>query len=334
MLARPDRNRHRRAGRDLAGCAVHLVRPGESSMNDTPTLSQRADALEEQMSRELDYIVVKSRLYSMAEADMGPPLNAASIMAKNPNARVLMGDDPRLPAMPAAPTLMDFFKYRFGPCAHLLKSARHPKNAGLPGDLVLAALLHDISTIGFIRGDHGYWGAQLVEPYVDEEVTWAIRAHQVLRFYPDASVGYEYPDSYIKFFGADYRPDPYVEEDYQRMRAHKWYMSGRMITVHDIYSFDPTAVVELEEFTDVIGRNFRQPEQGLGFDNSPVAHMGRAMVRAAKYLWCGGGRMNEMVDGLIIGSGASRAAVAWSLADTRMRILCLEQGDWMKHADF
>jgi hypothetical protein len=76
----------------------------------------------------------------------------------------------------------------------------------------------------------------------------------------------------------------YVEQDYQRMRNHKWYMSGRMITVHDIYSFDPDAKVELEEFTDVIGRNFRQPEQGLGFDNSPVAHMWRAMIRPAKYL--------------------------------------------------
>ena len=45
-----------------------------------------------------------------------------------------------------------------------------------------------------------------------------------------------------------------------------------------------SVVVELEEFTDVIGRNFRQPEQGLGFDNSPVAHMWRAMIRPAKYL--------------------------------------------------
>ena len=43
---------------------------------------------------------------------------------------------------------------------------------------------------------------------------------------------------------------------------------------------------------------------------------------------------NEIVDVLIIGSGASGAAVAWSLAETRMKILCLEQGDWMKQADF
>ncbi|MBP6513704.1 MAG: GMC family oxidoreductase, partial [Steroidobacteraceae bacterium] len=38
--------------------------------------------------------------------------------------------------------------------------------------------------------------------------------------------------------------------------------------------------------------------------------------------------MNEPVDVLIIGAGASGAAVAWSLAETRMRVLCLEQGDW------
>ena len=44
--------------------------------------------------------------------------------------------------------------------------------------------------------------------------------------------------------------------------------------------------------------------------------------------------MNETVDVLVIGSGASGAAVAWSLADTRMKILCLEQGDWMRQADY
>lgn len=43
---------------------------------------------------------------------------------------------------------------------------------------------------------------------------------------------------------------------------------------------------------------------------------------------------NEIVDVLIIGSGASGAAVAWSLAETRMKILCLEQGDWIKPTEF
>jgi hypothetical protein len=253
-------------------------------MNVSVSLSQRADELEAKRAQELDYLVIKSRLHSLAEGDTGAPPSAAALMKANPNARVLMGDDPRLPAMPEKPTLIDFFKYRFGPSMHLLQSARHAVTAGLPEKMVLACLLHDIAVVGFIRGDHGYWGAQLVEPYVDEEVTWAIRAHQVLRFYPDPSVGYDYPEAYVTLFGEGYRTDPYIEEDYQRMRKHKWYMSGRQITVHDIYSFDANLHVELEEFTDIIGRNFRQPTQGLGYDNSPVAHMWRAIIRPAKYL--------------------------------------------------
>ena len=43
---------------------------------------------------------------------------------------------------------------------------------------------------------------------------------------------------------------------------------------------------------------------------------------------------DAIVDVLIIGSGASGAAVAWGLAETRMKILCLEQGDCIKPTDF
>ncbi len=43
---------------------------------------------------------------------------------------------------------------------------------------------------------------------------------------------------------------------------------------------------------------------------------------------------DEPVDVLIVGAGAAGAALAWSLADTRMNILCLEQGDWMDPARY
>jgi choline dehydrogenase-like flavoprotein len=42
----------------------------------------------------------------------------------------------------------------------------------------------------------------------------------------------------------------------------------------------------------------------------------------------------EPVDVLIVGAGASGAALAWSLAETRMKIVCLEQGDWMDPAEY
>jgi hypothetical protein len=55
-------------------------------------------------------------------------------------------------------------------------------------------------------------------------------------------------------------------------------MSARLITLNDAYAFDPGVIVDPEVFTDVIGRHFKQPAEGLGFDNSPVAHMWRTMI--------------------------------------------------------
>jgi choline dehydrogenase-like flavoprotein len=43
---------------------------------------------------------------------------------------------------------------------------------------------------------------------------------------------------------------------------------------------------------------------------------------------------HDPVDVLIIGAGASGAAIAWSLLETRMRILCLEQGEHLHDKDF
>ncbi len=43
---------------------------------------------------------------------------------------------------------------------------------------------------------------------------------------------------------------------------------------------------------------------------------------------------DDVVDVLIIGAGASGAVVAASLAETRMKILCLEQGDWIRSNEF
>lgn len=247
----------------------------------THTMLARAEAADHAAAEAMDrYVIVKSALYTSGECDPRAPLPP-------PDARGrvhLMGHDPRLARMPERPSLFDFFRYRFGPAVHLLQSARLAQKNGASEKIVLACLLHDIGNIGFIRADHGYWAAQLVEPYVDEEVAFAIRYHQVLRFFPDESVGYTYPEAYVRLFGADFRPEPYVEREYQYARQHRYYMSARLLTVNDLYAFDPDVHVELEAFTDIVGRHFRQPPEGLGFDHSPAAHMWRTINWPTRYL--------------------------------------------------
>jgi len=225
-----------------------------------------------------------------AAAAMGTPLSAYQgaflAEARRPDTVVMMGDNPELPKMPERPALKDFFLLRFGKIArtHLLQSARLAREHGLGEKVIMACLVHDIAIAGLLSANHGYWGAQMVAPYVDEEVAWAIEKHEALRYFPDESVGYTYPQAYVDYFGPDYRPPDYLQREHQAARRHRWYMTSRLITINDIYSFDPGVVVEFDDFEDVVGRNFRQPREGLGFDGSPVAHMWRTMIWPNNFL--------------------------------------------------
>ena len=73
-------------------------------------------------------------------------------------------------------------------------------------------------------------------------------------------------------------------QEHAKAKNHKWYMTSRLITINDLYSFEEGVEVEVEEFTDIIGRNFKQPKEGLGFDGSPTAHMWRTMIWPNNYL--------------------------------------------------
>lgn len=182
-----------------------------------------------------------------------------------------------LPKMPAQPTLVDFFAMRFhNERNHCLQSANKALQRGADEEVILACLLHD-TVQEMIRTQHAEWCAQMYEPYVPERTAFAIRYHQALRFYADPKAGYEYPDLYKRVFGYDYVPDEHIKAMYDYARSHRWYDAARAVTVCDLYAFDPNAKVSIEPFLDIIGRHFKQPQQGLGNDNSAAAHMWRAM---------------------------------------------------------
>src|SRR5215468_8326333 len=183
----------------------------------------------------------------------------------------------RLEPMPPKPTFLDFFNMRMQQTEnHVLQSANRAMKTGMSEEVILACLLHD-TVHALIKTDHGYWGSQLYAPFVSEKIAFAIRYHQALRFYEDKEAGYEYPDLYRNMFGEDYVPLPHIQADYKMVKNHKWYMEPRMVTVNDLYAFEPGVVVTLDLFIDMIGRQFKNPKEGLGNDASPVAHMWRAI---------------------------------------------------------
>jgi hypothetical protein len=214
------------------------------------------------------------------------PDEMALIRRLNPKTVMMMGDNPALPPMPDKPTLRDFFELRFGAVTqrHLTVSAKRALDEGQSETVVMACLLHDISNGALIRCDHGYWSAQLVAPYVSEEVAWAIQHHQGLRYFADPEVGYEYPASYHMFFGPDFVPPAYLRRDAEAAKAHKWYKTARAVTLYDTYFFDDSPAVEWGDLAGVVERQFRHPAEGLGFDGSPTAHMWRTMIWPNNFL--------------------------------------------------
>jgi hypothetical protein len=262
---------------DLIDRRTFIASIGGAAVFAAMDANQKADALEHAMSAELDKVIMK------------PPIattygRGIKNTRKTENQVYHMGPDSRLPQMSDRPTLLEFFEKRIDGASHLLQSARLAKINGLPEKIVLACLLHDISGGIFIKTDHGYYGSQLVAPYVDEEVSWAIKYHQSLRYIPDPDVGYPYPEAYIRYFGEDFKPEPYIYRHAEYARNHKWYMSARQICINDVYSFDPNVTVSLDDFVDIIGRNWKDPEEGIGYDNSPCAHMWRTIIHPNNFL--------------------------------------------------
>jgi hypothetical protein len=246
----------------------------------------RAEALEEFTENTLDNLVAQNQSGATQAVRFPTVAELEEQIEKRPTRRgvgnlfVARGQNstvPRLEKMPEKATLLDFFKLRFQPANHVLQSATRALKTGMSEEVILACVLHDV-VHALVKVDHGWWGAQLFEPYVPEKTTFAIRYHQALRFYPDEKAGYVYPDQYHRTFGVDYVPPKHIQETYKWVRNHKWYMEPRLVTVNDLYAFDPKAVVSIDPFVDIVGRHFKQPKEGLGNDNSPVAHMWRTIA--------------------------------------------------------
>ena len=148
------------------------------------------------------------------------------------------GNVKRLPPMPEKPTLIDFFNLRFHQTSnHVLQSANRAMKNGMTEEIILACLLHD-TVQELIKVDHGWWGAQLYEPYVSEKV--ASRS-AITRRCVSTRTRRRVTSIRICIATCSARTtsrEPYIEANYKFVRNHKWYMEPRMVTVNDLYAFE------------------------------------------------------------------------------------------------
>ncbi len=269
-------------------CRAFIASLGGTAAVALMTSEQKADALEDYMEEPLDELVPaqqqggSTRRSTPRWRRSRPRRQAHGCAARR--RQHLQRHRPRrsprgpLPKLSDRPTLLEFFEKRFAPANHVLQSATRALKTGMPEEIILACLMHD-TVHALMKVDHGWWGAQIIEPYVSEKVVFAIRHHQTLRFYPDEKFGYEYPESYLRTFGEDYKPEPYLEQNYKMVRNHKWYdAASPRHRQRSLLVRSRTPKVSIDPFIDIIGRHFKQPKEGLGYDNSPTAHMWRTMM--------------------------------------------------------
>ena len=80
----------------------------------------------------------------------------------------------------------------------------------------------------------------------------------------------------MRIYGKDYVPPQYIKDAYEYAKKHKWYMEARLITVNDLYAFEPDAKVSLDPFIDIIGRQLQAAEGRARLRQQPdrahVAH--------------------------------------------------------------
>jgi len=125
---------------------------------------------------------------------------------------------------------------------HCLQTATRAERAGADDDVVAASLCHDIGK-AICELNHPAIAADILTPYVRQDVVWMIRVHQDFQ-----------GRHYYRYFGMD----PDAREQY---RGHPAYdLAERFADEWDQMSFDPDYdTLPLEHFEPLVRRVFAVP---------------------------------------------------------------------------
>ena len=125
---------------------------------------------------------------------------------------------------------------------HCLQTATRAERAGADPEVVVASLCHDIGKVVSVP-NHGPIAAEILKPYVRDDVYWMIRAHQDFQ-----------GKHYYHHFGGN----PEAREQY---RGQAWFdLAAQFADEWDQTAFDPDYDTEpLEHFEPLVMKVFATP---------------------------------------------------------------------------
>ncbi|MEO1491289.1 MAG: HD domain-containing protein [Pseudomonadota bacterium] len=125
--------------------------------------------------------------------------------------------------------------YKITRLEHGLQSATRARRDGADTDWVVAALLHDIGD-GLAPQNHDRFAAEIMRPYMRDEVVWVVEHHGLFQMY-----------YYAHHYGWD-------REEREKFRGHPSYQSCVDFCERwDQASFDPAYAMDpLESFADEV----------------------------------------------------------------------------------
>lgn len=129
--------------------------------------------------------------------------------------------------------------YKITRLEHGLQTATRARRAGADTDWVVAALLHDIGD-GLAPQNHDKFAAEIMRPFLREEVTWVVQHHGIFQMY-----------YYAHHYGWD-------RELRAQFHASPYYQSCVDFCEHwDQSSFDPDYPMDpLDSFSDQVHEVF------------------------------------------------------------------------------
>lgn len=130
---------------------------------------------------------------------------------------------------------------------HSLQTATRAEEDKAEPQMIVAALCHDIGKAISVA-NHAQIAAEILRPYVDEDVYNVIRTHQEFQ-----------GRHYFEYFGGN----PDAREDY---RDEAWFSTGETFADKwDQNSFDPTYPTQpLSHFEPLIRQTFAKPKRSFG----------------------------------------------------------------------